>query len=171
MRPSCGGHKRPGLFFLKKTWLVMSLSGGSSPLEMAVCMTWPEQSNEALQRTPCTPLSQDTSWESGSPSLESVVHLRTKSQKKAPLKKKQPVLRKFLRKNQKQLLLYSLHLFYLKLSLSVHLCYMTAFAYCRISICVGEKPHLPQQAIRQKLSGNLRPSNCSGFLAIKLNAV
>lgn len=82
VRPSCGGHRRPGLFFQKETWLVMSLSGAISPLDMAVCMTWTEQSNEASQSTPCTPGPQDTSWESGPSSLESVMQHKTKSWKK-----------------------------------------------------------------------------------------
>lgn len=85
--PAVGGHRRPGLFSLKKTWLVMSLSGAISPLEMAVCMTWSEQSNEASQRAPCTPWPQDTSWERGSSSLEAVMLPKTKSQKRMSEKK------------------------------------------------------------------------------------
>lgn len=60
------GHRRPCLCFLKKTWLVMSLSGAISPLEMAARMTWSEQCNGASQRAPCTLRPQDTSWERGS---------------------------------------------------------------------------------------------------------
>lgn len=41
-----GGHGGFMLFPLKKICLVMSSSGAISPSELAVYMTWPEQSNE-----------------------------------------------------------------------------------------------------------------------------
>lgn len=48
---------------------------------------------------------------------------------------------------------------------------VTAFSIMQDKYIVREKPHLQHQEIRQKLSGNLRPLNCCGFLTIKLNVL
>ena len=172
MRPSCGGHRGAGLFFLKKTWLVMSLSGAISPLDVAVCMTWLKQGNEPSQKTLCTPWPQDTSWESGTSLLRvcSTVEERLKDRvKRNQLARETPWER-----IRGSCCLSGLHLLHLtvKQSLSVNQHYTTAISILQGKcMCWREKKsHLPHREIRQKLSGNHRPLNCCGFLDIKHDA-
>lgn len=127
------GGQRPGLFFEKKTWLVMRLSGAISPLEMQ--SAWHNKSR--VMR------------------FQSTLH-----NYRSPRGQEVGIY---------QWLSFTWH--------ALHTCFMwKKTVYLFISIddkiwtmkyIVGQKPRLPQQEIRQKLSGNLRPLNCWGFLAIK----